>query len=278
MMLYFVPAFMYCLYNNLAFVNLATYDPTTYYLLLQFRVVITGVVFQVLFKKQLSCKQWISLLLLTLGCMIKHIDIGNAGHEATKGTDKVAESSFSREISTLFILVQTVCSCFAGVYNEFLLKGEGAQVNIYVQNVFMYIDSIICNAGVLMVQGNLQEAFQPDALAAVLRPTVLLIMLNNAAIGIITSFFLKNLNSIVKTFASALELMFTAVFCWLLFGIPIHLSTVLAIAVVSYSVMIYSQNPVVNQTPTSTSAQSLKEPLIKEPLIKEPLIKDLEEV
>lgn len=58
-----------------------------------------------------------------------------------------------------------MCSCFAGVYNEFLLKGEGAQVNIFVQNVFMYIDSIICNAGVLLVQGTFSEAFQPSALA-----------------------------------------------------------------------------------------------------------------
>ncbi|KAJ4447125.1 hypothetical protein ANN_09126 [Periplaneta americana] len=47
MMLYFVPAFLYCLYNNLAFVNLSAFDPTTYYLLLQFRVVVTGIVFQV---------------------------------------------------------------------------------------------------------------------------------------------------------------------------------------------------------------------------------------
>ena len=45
--LYFVPAFMYCLYNNLTFVNLEAYDPTTYFLLLQFRVVVTGVIFQV---------------------------------------------------------------------------------------------------------------------------------------------------------------------------------------------------------------------------------------
>jgi len=45
--LYFVPAALYCAYNNLAFVNLANFDPTTYFLLLQFRVVITGVVFQV---------------------------------------------------------------------------------------------------------------------------------------------------------------------------------------------------------------------------------------
>ncbi|KAJ8982100.1 hypothetical protein NQ317_010958 [Molorchus minor] len=51
LVLYFVPAFLYCLYNNLAFINLSSFDPTTYYLLLQFRVVVTGVLFQVIFKK-----------------------------------------------------------------------------------------------------------------------------------------------------------------------------------------------------------------------------------
>lgn len=47
LLLYCVPSFLYCLYNNLAFVNLSKFDPTSYYLLLQFRVVITGVLFQV---------------------------------------------------------------------------------------------------------------------------------------------------------------------------------------------------------------------------------------
>lgn len=46
-LLYFVPAGLYCAYNNLGFVNLKHFDPTTYFILLQFRVVITGVVFQV---------------------------------------------------------------------------------------------------------------------------------------------------------------------------------------------------------------------------------------
>lgn len=49
--LYFVPALLYCLYNNLSFINLATFDPTTYYLLLQLRVVITAILFQVKFAK-----------------------------------------------------------------------------------------------------------------------------------------------------------------------------------------------------------------------------------
>ena len=76
------------------------------------------------------------------------------------------------------------------------------------------------------------------------QPKVILIMINNAGIGIVTSFFLKNLNSIVKSFASAIELMFTAILCRILFNIPIHLNTVISIAIVSYAIILYSQNPI----------------------------------
>lgn len=70
-------------------------------------------------------------------------------------------------------------------------------------------------------------------------------------IGIVTSLFLKTLNSILKTFASALEIMFTAVLCWIIFGIAIDMYTVVAIAVVSIAIFVYSQNPIVNLAKTS---------------------------
>ena len=38
-----------------------------------------------------------------------------------------------------------LCSVIAGVYNEFLIKGDGADVHLMVQNVFMYVDSMLCN-------------------------------------------------------------------------------------------------------------------------------------
>lgn len=126
----------------------------------------------------------------------------------------------------------------------------------------MYIDSILCNIAVLIIQGNLLEAFNNAGPHVFMDPKVLLIMFNNAAIGIITSFFLKNLNSIVKTFASALELVFTAVLCWMFFGIPIYLNTAIAIAIVSYAVILYSQNPVQNvrsKTYDSTNAEETQE-------------------
>lgn len=134
-LLYFVPSVLYCLYNNLAFVNLSLFDPTTYFILLQLRVILTGIVYQCLFKKDLSKIQWLSLILLTIGCMIKELK--------TEDMNSVSKSYLT---SLLLMFVQILSSCLAGVYNEYLLKkGQGLKINIYIQNIYMYIDSIFCN-------------------------------------------------------------------------------------------------------------------------------------
>jgi drug/metabolite transporter (DMT)-like permease len=75
---------------------------------------------------------------------------------------------------------------------------------------------------------------------------ILFIIINNAAVGIVTSLFLKSMTSILKTFASALELLFTSILAWIIFAIPVSIYTFIAIFVVSTAVYIYSTNPVVN--------------------------------
>lgn len=244
--LYFVPALLYCFYNNLSFVNLAAFDPTTYNLLLQFRVVITGLSFQVLFKKQLTRKQWMSLLLLTAGCIVKHLGLP-AKSPPTAGSSIVKFFSSLFSAHMLLLLLQVFCSCFAGVYNEFLLKDTGVNIDIMIHNVFMYIDSIICNAAVLVVRGEALSAFSRASVATLVNPLVIAIVVNGAICGIVTSVFLKSLNSILKTFASALDLSVMAVLCWIIFKIPIDTYTVMAIAIVSIAIYCYSQQPVVNK-------------------------------
>lgn len=149
-------------------------------------------------------------------------------------------------IDAIYVFVQLVCSCLAGVYNEYLLKGEGARINIFVQNFFMYADAIVCNIIFLAIEGNLMEAFSIDNLRPVFTFNVVIIIFNNAAIGITTSFFLRHLNSILKTYASALELSFAAILCYFLFNIPVHLNTVLSIVIVSLAIYLYTLNPIVN--------------------------------
>jgi solute carrier family 35 (UDP-sugar transporter), member A1/2/3 len=181
--------------------------------------------------------------------MVKQINFGDGDPvSATTNEATVPKNhhGFDLSINAVFILIQTVCSCLAGVYNESLLKDQGKDINIYIQNVFMYIDSILCNALLLLLTGNIKSAFASENLSEMFRPGVMLIAVNSCCIGIVTSFFLKYMNSILKTFASALELVFTAILCWVLFSIPIYLNTILAIAIVSIAVYLYSQSPVVN--------------------------------
>jgi len=56
------------------------------------------------------------------------------------------QQSYSFMTSILLMFTQILCSCLAGVYSEYLLKkGQGVNVNFYIQNIYMYTDSIICN-------------------------------------------------------------------------------------------------------------------------------------
>ena len=224
LLLYFVPATLYCLYNNLSFLSLSFFDPTSYFMFMQSRLLMTGLIYQVVFRKPLSLVQWGSLLLLTLGCLVHA-----AGSAGSAQTDSPAEGDSpwaTIGLGLFFILIQVLCSVFAGVYNEFLIKGKGADVDIMIQNVFMYLDSLLCNIVLLGVKGDLATAFTAPALASLANPLVLVLILNNAVLGIVTSLFLKKLNSILKAFASALELVLTALLSWPLLGIPLNLHTV----------------------------------------------------
>lgn len=151
---------------------------------------------------------------------------------------------FNRHL--LLIIVQMMCSCFAGVYNEFLLKDKGADVHIMIHNIFMYIDSMVCNVIVLGIKGDLTSAFSPDGLKSIFIPVVIGIILNNAIFGIVTSQFLRSLNSIIKVFANSLQLVFLAILCWVIFGIPVDIYSFLAILIVSAATLLYAQKPVVN--------------------------------
>lgn len=235
-LLYFVPAFLYFLSDCLWYFNLANFDPVTYNILWQFRIVATGIIYQILFRRLLSRIQWLSLFLLTFGCLIKQL--------------KTPPSSSSGSIFPYFlVLVQIVASCAAGVYNEYLLKD--IKVHLMVQNIFMYVNSLICSIPLLASTGSGQSVtsqliiFLTDILPS--EPKLIFVMLNLSVLGIMTSLFLKNLNSIFRTFGSALEMIFTTFLTWVILSIPIDAVTALSISILICSMFVYAKNPVVNK-------------------------------
>ena len=95
-----------------------------------------------MFRKQLSSRQWVSLCILTVGCMVHAAGTGTGDNS---DNDVASSDLVHLGLGGVFILVQVLCSVIAGVYNEFIIKGDGADIHIMIQNVFMYLDSILCN-------------------------------------------------------------------------------------------------------------------------------------
>lgn len=159
----------------------------------------------------------------------------------------------------VLMLTQVFCSCFAGVYNEFLLKDVGSSnVPLMLQNIFMYVNSIAMNVIFLVFNGGLAAAVTSEAIASVCKPIVLSVALNNGMAGITTSFFLKMFNSILKTFAGAIELLLTALLALVLFGVAVDAFMLISIILVSLAMYLYSTNPVVNVTVTRFATEHKK--------------------
>ena len=233
---YTVPAVLYCVYNNLVYINLSAFDPGTYNVLMQARIGLTGLLWQRLFSKALNRNQWVAIGLIALGCMVKEsgkLSPGGSGLSANLG-------------AWLLLGVQMLASVLAGVYNEMLLKGGGERsgelkVTTNLQNMFMYLQSVVWNAVFLSMQGKLGEALSATNLEVVTSPSILAIIGIMSSVGLVTGFFLRHLDSVLKSVASALEVVTTVLASHAIFGTPLDALSLLAAALVGAAVALYAK-------------------------------------
>eukprot|EP00039_Didymoeca_costata_P026724 m.16519 g.16519 ORF g.16519 m.16519 type:complete len:364 (+) comp5717_c0_seq1:29-1120(+) len=239
-LLYFIPAGLYALYNNLSYFNLQLFDPTTYTVLLQLKIPLTAIVYQFFFDLKLSWIQYFAVIILTLGCSVQTLSKSHGNTRPLYSPDEV-----SLTFKMMMITVQVSCSVIAGIYNEKLLKGkQDFSAPVMVQNSFMYFHSVVINMLVLLFTGKLGAAMEWDNVRDVItNHTVVGIIINNAILGVCVSLFLKYLNSILKCFASAMEIFMTAFLAWLFFHVAFTLETALASLLVSVAIVLYFQYP-----------------------------------
>jgi len=243
-LLYAIPASLYAAYDILSYVNLRRLDPPTYFLLLQLRLAVTAIVHQFAFRTRLNRNQWIAVVATTMGCAIKTIgDSTNSTTTAAVGGNDNTNNPTSNAGVYGLVLVQILCSTIGGVYNELLLKNQSA-IPLNLQNIFMYCNSILSLFVILACgltgQQTLGEAIQWSNFKIMFHPTVFAMVLIMSCVGVVTSLFLKLLDSVRKAIASALELVVLPVFTALLFRIPIMLNLVCAVAMVSSGIYLYS--------------------------------------
>ena len=204
MRLFLIPAALYFVFDTLAFFNLKLVQPATFRLLINLKVLFSGVLLYVIIGQRLSSRQWLALVILVLACGVEQMD----SFDVHTGAFAIA-----------MICLQALMSSTAGVYFQYLLqtkRGGADALGLWEKNLFLYTWAVAFNVLYLGL-------FAPHVLMHPLEATasfdlnVLPIVLTSAVGGFCTSLILRDLDVIVKEYANFAEMCVVVMgggLCW----------------------------------------------------------------
>ncbi|OIW12804.1 hypothetical protein TanjilG_24737 [Lupinus angustifolius] len=220
-----IPAFLYAINNYLKFIMQLYFNPATVKMLSNLKVLVIAVLLKVIMKRRFSIIQWEALGLLLIGISVNQLRSLPEG--ATALGLPVTMGAYI--YTSIFVTIPSLAS----VYNEYALKSQ-YDTSIYLQNLFLYGYGAIFNfigiLGTVVIKG--PENF--DILRGHSKATMLLIA-NNAAQGILSSFFFKYADTILKKYSSTVATIFTGIASAVMFGHTLTMNFVLGISIVFIS-------------------------------------------
>lgn len=200
------------------------FNPSTVKMLSNLKVLVIAVLLKFIMRRRFSVIQWEALALLLIGISINQLRTAPAGDTAF-GLPITA-------IAYIYTLIFVTVPSLASVYNEYAMKSQ--DTSIYLQNLFLYGYGAIFNflgiLGTALFQG--PENF--NILQGHSRATMFLIC-NNAAQGILSSFFFKYADTILKKYSSTVATIFTGLASAAFLGHTLTINFLLGISVVFIS-------------------------------------------
>uniref|UniRef100_A0A0D9V919 Uncharacterized protein n=1 Tax=Leersia perrieri TaxID=77586 RepID=A0A0D9V919_9ORYZ len=236
-----VPALFYAINNYMKFVMQLYFNPATVKMLGNLKVLVIAVLLKVIMRRRFSTIQWEALALLLIGISVNQLKSLPEGSSAL-GLP-VAAGAY------LYTLFFVTVPALASVYNEKALKSQ-FDTSIYLQNLFLYGYGAIFNFLGLVITAIIQGPSSFNILEGHSKATMFLIC-NNAAQGILSSFFFKYADTILKKYSSTIATIFTGVASAMLFGHTLTINFVLAISIVIISMHQYLSNQIKDEIPSS---------------------------
>uniref|UniRef100_A0A5B7BTC1 Putative Nucleotide-sugar transporter family protein isoform 1 n=1 Tax=Davidia involucrata TaxID=16924 RepID=A0A5B7BTC1_DAVIN len=220
-----VPALLYAINNYLKFIMQLYFNPATVKMLSNLKVLVIAVLLKIIMRRHFSIIQWEALALLLIGISINQLRSLPGGTTAL-GLP-VATAAY------IYTLIFVTVPSLASVYNEYALKSQ-YDTSIYLQNLFLYGYGATFNFLAILVTAIFKGPGSFDILQGHSKATMLLIF-NNAAQGILSSFFFKYADTILKKYSSTVATIFTGIASAVLFGHTLTVNFILGISVVFIS-------------------------------------------
>ncbi|XP_075504890.1 CMP-sialic acid transporter 5-like isoform X1 [Primulina tabacum] len=220
-----VPALLYAINNYLKFIMQLYFNPATVKMLSNLKVLVIAVLLKIVMKRRFSIIQWEALALLLIGITINQLRTLPEGATALS----VPVTTVAYVYTLIFVTVPSMAS----VFNEYALKSQ-YDTSIYLQNLFLYGYGAIFNFLAILGSAVFKGPDSFDIFEGHSKATMLLIC-NNAAQGILSSFFFKYADTILKKYSSTVATIFTGIASAVLFGHTLTINFMLGISVVFIS-------------------------------------------
>ncbi|KAL9429666.1 hypothetical protein AB3S75_031479 [Citrus x aurantiifolia] len=246
-----VPAFLYAINNYLKFIMQLYFNPATVKMLSNLKVFVIALLLKIIMKRRFSIIQWEALALLLIGISVNQL------RSLPEGT-----SALGLPVATgayLYTLIFVTVPSLASVFNEYALKSQ-YDTSIYHQNLFLYGYGAIFNFLGIVITAMFKGPSSFDILQGHSKATMLLIC-NNAAQGILSSFFFKYADTILKKYSSTVATIFTGLASAALFGHTLTMNFILGISIVFISMhQFFSHLSKVKDEPKNISLESVDSP------------------
>lgn len=221
-----VPSLVYAIQNNMAFVALSNLDAAVYQVTYQLKIPCTALCTVLMLNRSLSRLQWLSVFMLCGGVTL----VQWTPVEATKV--QVEQNHF---LGFMAIAVAVICSGFAGVYFEKVLKSS--DTSLWVRNIQMYLSGIaVTLIGVFLNDGAkvMEKGFFYGYTA-----WVWFVILLASMGGLYTSVVVKYTDNIMKGFSAAAAIVLSTVASVTLFGLMITSTFACGALLVCVSIYLY---------------------------------------
>jgi len=226
-----VPAFLFTMQNNLLFVALSNLDAASFQVLYQLKILTTAVFSVVLLNRQLTCRQWLSLLVLIVGVSLVQTSGLKDG-----STSSTAGRNGSTSLGFVCVLLASCSSGFAGTYFEKVLKDS--EISVWVRNVELALIGI--PVGVFGVWYTDGAAVREAGFFSGYSPLVWSVVGLQAVGGIAIALVVKYADSVLKNFSTSVSIVVSCLVSYVVFGeTDLSPQFLAGVSLVMYSTFLY---------------------------------------
>jgi len=257
-LLLMVPALLYAINNYLKFAMQLFFKPATVKMLGNLKVLTIAILLKVIMKRSFSVTQWEALVLLILGITVNQLACST---HPTPEDDRVISW-----LGYCYTLMSVTIPSAASVYNEQALKSN-YETSVHLQNFFTYFYGMVFNLIGLCTLA-ISNGGHGLSLLSGHNSVTLMLVVNNAAQGILSSFFFKFADTILKKYSSTVATILTGLMSSLLFGHELTVNFFIGVSIVFISMHLFfshkDPNKAVKASPMSRTDSEITTTMLLE--------------